>query len=83
MRLTEVTDVIMEMHGNVQVLLSQVKAIEQHAREVNGSVAELKKETLRAEGALAAMRWMITTTLGLVGVGATVAGVVLAIVASK
>lgn len=47
----------------------------------NGSVAAIKSEQEQAKGAIGVMRWLLAATVGLVGAGAAVAGVILALVA--
>lgn len=81
--MTDTTELIMEIHGDVKVLMNQVKAIEQHQRATNGSVADLKANDLRQEGALSMLKWLVGITLAMVSASAGVAAVVLAIVTQR
>ena len=74
-------ELIRDMHGDIKVIRSEVVEIKVHQQRTNGAVARLSEEQLIAKGALGIVKWMIGFTIGMVGVGAAVAGIVLAIVA--
>lgn len=80
MSVAEVSDLIREMHGDIKVLVERVTAIEQHQAVTNGSVATLKANDLRQEGAMSVLKYMLGVTLAIVTAGVGVAGLVLAYV---
>lgn len=62
------------------LVVEKVEQIEQHQARTNGQVATLNIQHYEQRGAIAALRWMMTATLGGIGGGAAIAGVILTIV---
>ncbi len=84
----DMQQLIVETHSTVATLVERSRAIDSKLTGViarqdiaNGSVADIQKEQYRQDGALSAFRWMLATLIAVTGVGAGVAGVVLALVA--
>jgi len=57
-----------------------VSGIDKKVTALNGTVYSLRKEHLIQQGMLMTMRFIMGTTLGLIGAGGTIAGIVLAVI---
>ena len=68
------------VESELQASRVDVLEIKDHVKETNGAVASLQREQYIMEGALGALRIMWVITIGLMGIGVGVAGVVLAVV---
>ena len=84
----ELERLIVETHSTVATLVERSIGIEnkllgvQHRQDTaNHATAKLQQEQYRQDGALGALRWLLTILLSVTGAGAAIAGVVLAIVA--
>ena len=91
----ELERLIVETHSTVAMLVERSTGIEdkltgvqRRVDKINGSIAAvqgdmglMQKEQAMQDGALGALKWLITILISMTGVGAAVAGVVLALVA--
>lgn len=84
----EVERLIVETHSTVAMLVERSAGIEdkltgvqRRIDKINGSVAAVQAEQATQEGALGALKWLLALLISVTGVGAAVAGIVLAIVA--
>lgn len=80
-RLDQLADAAGESGKLLAETMAVMSRLESHVAQQNGLVAKMNEKQLHTEGALAAMRWLMTVVLGMVTAGAAVAGIVLAILA--
>lgn len=62
------------------VAVEVARRVESRVIETNGRLREVERNEIRRDGALDALRWMVGVAIGIMGVGATIAGVVLGFV---
>lgn len=81
----KVDETLNDLRVQTAVIASTVKDIKQDVGEVkahqvkqNGAVVALQSDALKAEGALAVLRWLVTILLALMSIGVAIAGVILA-----
>lgn len=74
-------DLLMTVAQQVRDMQQDISEIKGHARRTNGSIAEIKTEQNRMEGALSVLKWLVGVSISIMGVGAAVAGLVLGYVA--
>lgn len=78
---------IIETHSTVATLVERSIAVDNklavllvRVDKTNGSVAAIQAEQYKQDGALVLFKWLFAATISIMAVGASVAGVVLAIV---
>ena len=71
------TDVAV-IRSTVQETRSDVQDVRAHQVKQNGAIADLQSDSLRAEGGLSMLKWLITILLGMMGVGVAFAGLIFA-----
>lgn len=85
----EDTGLLREIHSGLAVNTSVLKELQQHARTTNGKLADvvieqtaIRRDQDTLKGAATALRWIFAATLAVITLGATIAGIVLTIVAT-
>lgn len=84
---SEIERLVVETHATVATLVERSGSIDNKLSGVirrldvtNGSVAEIKEEQYRQQGALAALRWMLAMLIAVAGVGVGVGSLLRAVV---
>ena len=87
MEAPEIERLIVETHATVATLVersvsadNKLAGIIARVDKTNGSVAAIQAEQYKQDGALMLFKWLFAATIGIMSVGASIAGVVLAIV---
>src|SRR3989304_3769680 len=66
-----------------KVMRDDMAELKDHQKEANGRLAVVVREQHQMDGALAMVKWMVATTLGGIGAGAALAGIILAVGSSR
>ena len=61
------------------VIAEKVNNIESHMESMNGTVADLVKESYIQQGMLGMMRWVMVITLSVITAAGTISGIVIAV----
>ena len=66
--------------SKLAVTVEVVQRVEARVIDTNGRLRDVERNEIRRDGALDALRWMVGVAIGVMGVGATIAGIVLGFV---